>query len=92
MVGRIRKEFDKTQTIAGGMFTGTTRFINENLLNQQLNRHSYCGGLDFIQYFKRKTYFIEGKTIFSSISGDEEAINFIGNQNVHRFQRLMQLI
>ncbi len=87
LVGRIRKEINKTQTIAGGMITGTNRFITDNFLEEQLNRSSYSGGFDLIQYFKRKTYFIEGKTIFSSVRGSEQSISYVGNQNVHRFQR-----
>jgi len=86
-VGRIKKEYNNAQTIVGGMITGTNKFITDNYLGQQLSRNSYSGGLDFVQYFKRKTYYVEGKAIVSSINGTEQGITFIGNQNVHRFQR-----
>ena len=53
-VGRIKKEFNKANTIFGGMFTSSNKIINENYLREQLYTNSYTGGLDFIHYMKKQ--------------------------------------
>jgi hypothetical protein len=86
-VGRIKKEYNDANTIIGGMFTSANKFINDNYLEDQLYNNAFSGGLDFIHYFNNKVYFIEGKSVVSSITGSEESISHLGQQYLHGFQR-----
>ena len=86
-VGRIKKEYNEATTIIGGMFTSANKFISDSYIEDQLYRNSYSGGLDFIHYINNKIFYVEGKTVFSSINGTEDAISRLEKQNVHRFQR-----
>ena len=86
-VGRIKKEYNKANTIVGGMFTSSNKIIGGSYMSDQLYTNSYTGGLDFIHYMKGKTYYAESKFIFSSIEGSDEAMYRLQKENVHRFQR-----
>ena len=87
LVGRVKKEFNKANTVIGGMFTSSNKIIRDGFLAEQLYDNSFTGGLDFSHYIKNKTYFIEAKTIFSSINGSKDALLGLEMENVHRFQR-----
>lgn len=86
-VGRIKKEFNKANTIFGGMFTSSNKIIHENYLKEQLYTNSYSGGLDFIHYMKNKTYYVESKVVLSNINGSKDAMLRLEMENIHRFQR-----
>ncbi|MFC1493222.1 DUF5916 domain-containing protein [candidate division KSB1 bacterium] len=72
-VTRMQKDFDKGNTVLGGMFTAVNRNIDNSTLNF-LHRSAYTGGLDLSQYWKDKKYFFTLRTIFSNVRGDEEAL------------------
>jgi len=86
-VGRLKKEYNDATTIIGGMFTSANRVISDSYIEEQLYRNSLSGGLDFIHYTSNKVFAIEGKTVFSSINGSEDAMSGLQQNNVHRFQR-----
>jgi hypothetical protein len=86
-VGRIKKEFNKANTILGGMVTSSNKIIHENYLREQLYTNSYTGGLDFIHYMKNKTYYVESKVVLSNINGSKDAMLRLETENIHRFQR-----
>ena len=71
----------------GGMVTSSNKIIQDSYLREQLYTNSFTGGLDFSHYIKNKTYFIEAKTVFSSINGSKDALLALEMENVHRFQR-----
>ena len=86
VVSRIQKDYNNSNTILGGIFTATNRKIKDDHL-KFLNRSAYTGGLDFKHYWRDKTYYIETKGTFSSITGDPVAILELQTASARYFQR-----
>jgi len=72
-VGRLKKDYNKGNTILGGMFTSTNRDINDPALDF-LHTSAYTGGLDFMHQWKDRTYYLMVNTAFSHVIGSESAI------------------
>jgi len=85
-VGRVIKDFNKGNSYLGGMFTSVNRNINNDYLNY-LNNSAYSGGIDFLQQWKDKKYYLMATTAFSYIQGDKEAILEAQTGSVRYFQR-----
>jgi hypothetical protein len=83
-VGRLQKDIKSGNTIIGGIFTGVNR---EKGLNDLLHRSAYSGGLDFLQYWKNRTWYIRGNIVFSHVQGSKEAILNTQTAFEHLFQR-----
>jgi hypothetical protein len=86
-IARVKKEFNKANTTVGGMLTSSNKIIKDRYLTEQLYANSYTGGLDFGHYMKNRTYYLEAKTLFSTINGSKDALLGLEMENVHRFQR-----
>jgi len=85
-LARLQKDINKGNTIVGGMLTSTYRNIpNDNLLF--LNKSAITGGLDFMQYFKKRKYYISAKVSGSHITGDKTAILMQQLSSRRYFQR-----
>ncbi|MCK4465527.1 MAG: hypothetical protein KAU83_07435, partial [Bacteroidales bacterium] len=85
-VSRVQKDFNKGNTILGGMFTTTNRKIENPDLNF-LHTSAYSGGLDFTHQWKDRTYSFSLKTYFSQVKGSEEALIRTQSSSVRYFQR-----
>lgn len=85
-IGRFQKDFDKGNTLIGGIVTHTHRAIKEDYLNF-LSRDALTYGLDFTRYWNDRKYFFEAKTIGSNISGDTDAISRLQTSSARYFQR-----
>ncbi len=85
-VTRVQKDLNDNNTIVGGMFTSTNRFINDDHLDY-LNADAYTGGIDFTQYLKDKKYYITLKYAMSHIRGDSTAIISQQESSRRYFQR-----
>lgn len=85
-IGRFQKDFDKGNTIIGGILTHTYRSIKDDYLNF-LSRNALTYGVDFTRYWNNRRYFFEAKAIGSSINGDKEAILRLQNSSARYFQR-----
>lgn len=72
-VGRVQQNLNDGNTIIGGMITSTNRDIKNGDLDF-LNTSAITGGVDFMQYFKEKRYYISAKLLTSKINGSENAI------------------
>jgi hypothetical protein len=83
-VGRLQKDIRMGNTIIGGIFTGVNR---ERGLNDRLHRGAYSGGLDFLQYWKARTWYVRGNVVFSHVKGSKEAILRTQKAFEHLFQR-----
>ncbi|NIM89786.1 MAG: hypothetical protein GTO17_02435 [Candidatus Aminicenantes bacterium] len=83
---RLQKDYGKGNTILGGMFTATNRNIKNEELNF-LHDAAYTGGLDFIHYWKDKTYYFSLNTVFSHVRGSKEAILETQESPVRYYQR-----
>ena len=85
-VGRLQKDFDKGNTILGGMITAVNRNIDTPQLNG-LHRAAYTGGFDFLHNWKDRTYYLGVKGMFSHVQGDREAILETQTASARYFQR-----
>jgi hypothetical protein len=84
--GRLQKDLNNGNTVVGGMLTSTNRFIDNSQL-EFLNSNAYTGGLDFMQYFKDKKYFVSTTFVGSHIQGSTEAITIQQESSRRYFQR-----
>ena len=85
-VGRLQKDFNKSNTFIGGIFTSTNRGIDENL--DFLRKSAYTGGLDFKHQWRNRKYYIEGNLMMSHVLGSKEAIQNTQESLTHLFQRI----
>ncbi|MBC8110510.1 MAG: carbohydrate binding family 9 domain-containing protein, partial [Verrucomicrobia bacterium] len=83
-VGRLQKDINGGQTVLGGIFTGVQR---ENNLNNLLHTGAYSGGLDFLHYWKNRTWYLRGNVVFSHVLGSKEKIYETQTGFEHLFQR-----
>jgi hypothetical protein len=84
---RIKKELNEGQTIFGGAASSVNRFFNDTLTPTLIPKSSQTGGLDFIHYWEKRTYYVEAKAVGSIMTGDEEAILKKQLSHNHRYQR-----
>ncbi|HHM20709.1 MAG TPA: hydrolase [Bacteroidetes bacterium] len=83
-VGRLQKDLDEGQTVIGGIFTAVNRAGG---LDNLLHKRAYSGGIDFLHYWKERTWGIRAKGIFSRVEGSAEAIYNTQTSIAHLFQR-----
>ena len=83
-VGRLQKDIKAGNTIVGGIITGVNR---EKGLNDILHRNAFSGGIDFLHYWKSRTWYIRGNIVFSKVQGSKEAILNTQTSFEHLFQR-----
>ncbi|MBN2350076.1 MAG: hypothetical protein JXJ22_14645 [Bacteroidales bacterium] len=86
LVARLQKDFNQSNTMLGGIFTSTNRFIRDDYL-EYLNRVAYTGGFDLLHYWKEKEYYIDAKFTGSLIKGEAEAIKELQTASARYFQR-----
>ncbi len=70
---RVSKDFNKGNTIIGGMLTAVNRDLNDASL-RFLHRAAYTGGGDFEYNWKDKTYTLRVRLVFSHVGGDSLAL------------------
>jgi len=85
-VGRLQKDFNKGNTIIGGQFTNTLRYLNATT-RDNYHRTANTGGVDFTQFFKDKNWTISVSAAFSDVIGNSNAIASTQKSPVHYFQR-----
>jgi len=83
-VGRLQKDIKSGNTVLGGIITAVNR---EAGLNDILHRNAYSAGLDFLHYWKKRTWYIRGNVVFSQVQGSKEAIVNTQKGFEHLFQR-----
>lgn len=83
---RLQKDINKGNSTIGGMITTTNRKIDDPDLDF-LPHSAYTGGLDFTHFWKEKTYFVMGKTVFSQVQGSTTAITELQESSTRYFQR-----
>ncbi len=85
-IGRFQKDYDRGNTIIGGILTHSHRFINKDYLNF-LSRNALTYGLDFTRYWDDRKYFFELKTVGSNINGENDAISRLQTSSARYYQR-----
>ena len=83
-VTRLQKDIKAGNTIIGGIITGVNR---EKGLSDMLHRNAFSGGIDFVHFWKNRTWFIRGNVVFSHVKGSKEAILKTQTAFEHLFQR-----
>jgi len=85
-VARIQKDFNKGETVLGGIFTAVNRDINNKELDY-LHSAAYTGGLDFLHNWKERTWYFGAKATFSNVIGTKEALINTQTSSARYFQR-----
>ncbi len=83
-VTRLQKDYNGGNTIIGGILTGVNR---ERGLDNLLHRNAYTGGIDFLHFWKNRTWYVRGNVVFSNVQGTKEAILNTQMAFEHLFQR-----
>lgn len=83
-VGRLQKDIDGGNTVLGGIFTAVNR---ENNLDHLLHKNAYSSGLDFLHYWKSRTWYYRGNMVLSRVEGSAETIWNTQTSFEHLFQR-----
>ncbi len=83
-VGRLQKDINEGNTIIGGIFTAVNR---EHGLDNILHRSAYSAGLDFLHYWKNRSWYIRGNVVFSKVQGTKGVILKTQTAFEHLFQR-----
>ncbi len=85
-VSRVQKDLREGKTTIGGIFTATTRSIEDDHLDF-LHSKAYTGGIDFDHYIFNNNYEIEGALSITSVYGSQEALLETQTSSRHYFQR-----
>ena len=85
-IGRVQKDYSEGKTIIGGIFTSTTRNLNDNLAGF-MHKGAYTGGIDFTHYFKDKNWMLNINTAFSNVTGTKEALDLTQRSSARYYQR-----
>ncbi len=85
-VARVQQEFNGSNTLLGGIVTAANRRITDSHLDF-LSRNAHSGGIDFLHHWKKKTYYVDAKAVFSAVEGDEAAILNLQRSSARYFQR-----
>lgn len=87
LASRIKKDFKEGNTVIGGVFSMVNRISSDSTSDLILPSSAISGGLDLLQYWQNKNYFLEAKTIASQLNGSPEAILLQQLSHIHRYQR-----
>lgn len=85
-VGRVQKDFNKGETVLGGMVTAVNRDINASALDY-LHTAAYTGGIDFKHSWKDRTWYVSAMAEFSDVRGSEEALINTQRSSARYYQR-----
>lgn len=86
LLGRVQKDFNNGNTIIGGIFTGTNRFLDTRLADY-LHKTAYAGGIDFTQYFAKKEWQFNLNAAFSQVNGTSKALTSTQMSSARYYQR-----
>ncbi|HAX93729.1 MAG TPA: hypothetical protein DCY25_07270, partial [Bacteroidales bacterium] len=86
LVGRIQKGYNAGNTVIGGMFTSTNRFIEDPEM-EFLADNAFTGGLDLLHHWNDKKFFVNAKLVGSYINGSQEALRLLQESSARYFQR-----
>ena len=85
-VSRVQKDFNKGETVLGGIFSAVNRKITNPALDY-LPTDTYSGGIDFNHNWNERTWYVNGNAAFSYIKGKEEALIAAQSSSARYYQR-----
>ncbi len=86
VVGRVQKIANHGNTQLGAMVTSTNRLLNEMQKNS-LNSNAFTAGVDLLQYFRNREYYIDLKGMVSYVDGSTDAMVALQRNPLHYYQR-----
>ena len=86
LVGRVQKDLNNGNTLIGGIFTGTNRQLDADVI-RFMHKAAYTGGGDFTQYFHEKNWMFNLNLAFTLVEGSRKAIENTQRSSAHYFQR-----
>lgn len=86
-VARAKQDYNKGNTVIGGIFTSALRSIKADHLKEYLPSESFAGGVDVLHSWKNRKYFMDFKSFFSNISGSQQSITRLQQCPIHLYQR-----
>ncbi|MFO7575493.1 MAG: DUF5916 domain-containing protein [Bacteroidales bacterium] len=85
-VSRVQKDFNKGNTMIGGVFTNTWRNFDESEITS-MHKTANTGGIDFTQFFRDKNWKLSATAALSQVTGPEQAIAATQRSSTHYYQR-----
>ncbi|HLN73925.1 MAG TPA: DUF5916 domain-containing protein, partial [Prolixibacteraceae bacterium] len=85
-VARLQKDFDRGNTMLGGMLTSVNRQLKAQEV-ETLHKTAVTGGLDFVHKWHNKDWEFDLSSYFSRVEGSAEAIKNTQESWIHGFQR-----
>jgi len=85
-LSRVQRDFKEGNTLLGGILTATNRDLDDNLATF-MHGSAYSGGIDFTQYFKKKSWSFNLNTAFSLVNGTKDAIAETQLSSARYYQR-----
>jgi hypothetical protein len=86
-VSRVRREINQANTAIGGLLTAVTRDLSNDVLESQLRRSAYIGGIDLNHSWRNRSWFFDGSLAASSVAGTKDVIAATQRSSAHYFQR-----
>ena len=86
IIARVQQDFEEGNTVLGGIFTSTNRFINDSHL-EFMNRNAFTGGIDLLHQWNDKEFYVDAKLVGSLISGSADAIRLLQFSSARYYQR-----
>ena len=83
---RVQQDYKQGNTVLGGIFTSTNRFLNASHL-QFMNHNAYTGGIDLFHQWRDKKYYLDAKLVGSNITGSHEAMINLQQSSARYYQR-----
>lgn len=87
LVARVRKDAREGRTSIGGMFTATSRQLDDDRTEGALRSGAYAGGLDFRLETDDRSWVVRGSAAMSHIRGSTESLRRVQRAGNHFFQR-----
>lgn len=85
-VARVQKNWEGN-TLLGAMVTSVNRSLGKDHLKDAMIDNAFTTGIDFTQYFANRLYYIDAKSMFSTLNGSPQAILNKKMNATHYFHR-----
>lgn len=84
--GRLQQDFNKGETVIGGIFTAVNRNITTPEL-EYLHKSAYTAGIDFQHNWKDRTWYVAGNAEYTNVKGKPEALLVTQTSSARYYQR-----
>jgi len=85
-IARVQQDINEGNTVVGGIFTATNRYIDKPELNF-LSNAAYTGGIDVLHHWHDKEFFVDAKFTGSTVEGSSQAMINLQRSSARYYQR-----